>query len=100
LTAINRATISHLRSIGPASSCRRQDTPAVKSTFDAAVRVPAPLTALMGAIPVEEGGGDTDGLAHLPAAARDEGRRHRVFRFRQRVPVPSYLLALAVRGLT
>lgn len=31
-----------------------QDTPSVKSTYEAGVRVPKPLTALMSAVPVGE----------------------------------------------
>lgn len=63
----------HARSLLPC-----QDTPSVKSTYSAAVRVPAPLTALMSAV---------------------GGAGHRVFMFHQKVPIPSYLIALAVGEL-
>jgi len=58
-----------------------QDTPSVKITYSARVRVPAGLTALMSAEPVSQ-------------RAR-EGE----FSFAMRQPVPSYLIALAVGQL-
>jgi leukotriene-A4 hydrolase len=61
-----------------------QDAPLVKTTYDAAVTVPAPLVALMSAVPV----GD-------PVDAPGGGGG-RTFSFRQAVPIPSYLIALAV----
>ncbi len=71
-----------------------QDTPSRRLTYAAAVRVPEGLTALMSALPDDgaEGGGAE--LAHLPPRVGA-----RVFRFRQPLPIPSYLLALAVGGL-
>ncbi|KAF8069679.1 lkhA [Scenedesmus sp. PABB004] len=82
-----------------------QDTPSVKSTYSADVRVPAGLTALMSATPTDGdpprpgggsgGGGDAPGApARLPP--RDGAAR---FFFSQAVPIPSYLIALAVGEL-
>lgn len=68
----------HCRSMAPL-----QDTPAVKFTYTAEVRVPAPLTALMSSL--RESQESTDGTG--------------VFRFRQPVPTPAYLIALAVGEL-
>ena len=65
----------HARSVLPC-----QDTPGVKATYTAAITVPAPLTAVMSAVPIRDE--DEDGK--------------RVFRFEQAVPVPAYLIALVV----
>jgi leukotriene-A4 hydrolase len=77
----------HARSLLPC-----QDTPGVKFTYDARVTVPAGLTAVMSALREEEGegGGAADGGAAGGAAATT------TFRFRQPIPLSSYLLALAV----
>ena len=64
----------HARSMLPI-----QDTPAVRFSYDAALRVPAGLTALMSASSAGLGGGG--------------------FRFRQQRTIPAYLLALAVGRL-
>jgi leukotriene-A4 hydrolase len=69
----------HARALYPC-----QDTPAAKLTYGARVTVPAPLTALMSAIPVGEG---------QPVGATG-GKT--TFAFKQEVPIPPYLLALAV----
>jgi leukotriene-A4 hydrolase len=66
-----------------------QDTPLVKSTYDAAVHVPAPLRALMSAVPLE---GDAESGAGEEAGLT-------TWKFRQSVPIPSYLVALAVGDL-
>jgi len=58
-----------------------QDSPQVRFTFEATLRVPAGLRALMGAEPV--GGPGTDG----------------VFRFDMPQPIPSYLMAIAAGRL-
>ena len=71
----------HARALYPC-----QDTPAAKITYAAEVTVPAPLTALMSAIPVDEEKGK-------PMSS--DGNRT-TFRFKQDVPIPPYLLALAV----
>ena len=64
----------HARSIVPC-----QDTPAVKFTYDALVKHPKELTALMSAIIWRKG------LEHT--------------KFKQEVPIPAYLLALVVGDL-
>uniref|UniRef100_A0A0M3I5S5 Leuk-A4-hydro_C domain-containing protein n=1 Tax=Ascaris lumbricoides TaxID=6252 RepID=A0A0M3I5S5_ASCLU len=66
----------HARSLLPC-----MDTPSVKQTYDAEVRVPKGLTCLMSAI----GKG----------APREDGNDW-VFSFNQPVPIPSYLLAVVV----
>ena len=63
-----------------------QDTPSVKSTYTACVRVPKGLQALMSATLVEGNGSKSTGGTQS-------------FSFRQDVPIPSYLLALAVGQL-
>ena len=74
-----QAQAVHARSFYPC-----QDAPAVKFTWDATVRAPKPLTALMSAL--------SDGAPQDADAAR-------VFRFHQPVPTPSYLVAIAVGEL-
>lgn len=58
-----------------------QDSPAIRMTYDAVVRVPADLLALMS--------------AENPSSRNDHG----VYRFSMPQPVPSYLVALAVGDL-
>lgn len=58
-----------------------QDTPAVRQTYSATIRVPPGLTGLMSAARVPSGPAPTD------------------FRFQMPEPVPSYLIALAVGDL-
>lgn len=64
-----------------------QDTPAAKLTYAAAITVPNKLTALMSAVP--QGGSE-------PSAGSPDSH---TFHFKQDVPIPSYLLALAVGEL-
>ncbi len=64
----------HARSILPC-----QDTPAVKFTYNAVLKHPEELTGLMSAIRLSSSGGIT--------------------KFEQTVPIPSYLLAIAVGAL-
>jgi leukotriene-A4 hydrolase len=68
----------HARSIVPC-----QDTPLVKATYDATVRVRQPLTVLMGAI-------------HTETRQVDDLNE---FKFEQNMPIPSYLIALASGAL-
>ncbi len=69
----------HARSLLPC-----QDTPAIKSTYSARVTCPAPLSALMSAVESHsvENAGTT-----------------RTFSWEQKVPIPTYLIALAVGNL-
>lgn len=62
-----------------------QDTPSVKAPYEAHVTVPSTLTALMSAVPT----GSRDGV---------DGS-HKIFSFKQAIPIPSYLIALAVGAL-
>lgn len=72
----------HARSFIPC-----QDTPAAKITYSAAVTVPSALTTLMSAIPQ-----DSSKPSSGPSGTH-------TFHFKQDVPIPSYLLALAVGEL-
>jgi leukotriene-A4 hydrolase len=63
-----------------------QDTPSVKVTYTAELTVPRELTALMSAVPT--------GSHEVP---NDNSKK--VFTFEQKVPVPSYLVAIAVGAL-
>jgi len=69
----------HARSMLPC-----QDAPSVKATYDASVTVPKPLTAVMSAV---------------PAATDDGANNTRVFKFKQEVPMSSYLIALGIGEL-
>ena len=66
--------------------------PGIKFTYAATIHVPAQLTALMSALPAEEGEGGA------PAAARARPGT-RAFCFRQPMPISSYLFALAAGNL-
>jgi leukotriene-A4 hydrolase len=65
-----------------------QDSPGVRVTYAATIRVPEGLVAVMAADRKEEG-----------QAEGDEGRRTRSYRFEMPQPIPSYLIALAVGDL-
>lgn len=77
----------HARSLVPC-----QDLPGAKFTYDAAITVPAWATAVMSALPGEEE------KVHRGKKSKNGGGS-KVFHFRQPVPIPSYLLALAVGEL-
>ena len=77
----------HARSLVPC-----QDLPGAKFTYDAAVTVPSWATAVMSALPGEEE------KVHRGKKSKN-GVGCKVFHFRQPVPIPSYLLALAVGEL-
>lgn len=87
----------HARTLFPC-----QDTPLVKATYAARVSVPAHLTAVMSAL-AEHTGAAADAAAAdaaaAGAAASPPGGVLRTFAFSQPVPVPSYLVALAVGDL-
>ncbi|XP_061085836.1 leukotriene A-4 hydrolase [Conger conger] len=72
---------THCRTMVPC-----QDTPSVKHTYYAQVSVPRELVALMSAV---RDGQDPD----------PEDSNRTVYRFRQTVPMPSYLIALVVGAL-
>jgi aminopeptidase N len=69
----------HARTIFPC-----QDSPSVRFTFEAALRVPSPLVGAMAA-------------AHLGSEPAEGGT---TFRFHMPQPIPSYLFALAVGEIT
>ncbi|XP_001607975.4 leukotriene A-4 hydrolase [Nasonia vitripennis] len=69
----------HARSMLPC-----QDTPYVKSTYSAEIRAPAELNVLMSAI--------KDGIEEVDNSTK-------VHKFHQPVPIPSYLIAIAVGAL-
>lgn len=69
----------HARSIMPC-----QDSPGVKSTYTACVTVQKPLVALMSAV----------------ASGHEEFEDKIKYKFEQKVPIPSYLLAIVVGKLT
>ena len=62
-----------------------QDTPAVKSTFEACLRVPTGFKAVMSGVPVDE-----------PKVISAETKQ---FSFRQEIPIPIYIFAFAVGDL-
>lgn len=99
---------------------RAQDTPSVKMTYTSTVTVAQPLTALMSAETVQGGAhAQSPAAAHSrfaaaltqntaqnntvqdAASAQDGGATEKLatYAFRQRQPVPAYLLALAVGRL-
>ena len=79
----------HARSLVPC-----QDTPNVKMTYDAIVTVAAPLTAVMSAKRVPAAPAPT--LSRFASSLQGEPV---AFEFIQDVPIPSYLIALAVGEL-
>mmetsp|Transcript_1513 Transcript_1513/g.2166 ORF Transcript_1513/g.2166 Transcript_1513/m.2166 type:complete len:641 (-) Transcript_1513:278-2200(-) len=79
----------HARSLLPC-----QDTPGAKMSYSATVWVPEELTALMSAIPVDIPQSETTAKGH-----RNGSVAKKAFSFEQKVPIPSYLLALAAGKL-
>ncbi|CAM9156911.1 unnamed protein product [Choristocarpus tenellus] len=75
----------HARSLLPC-----QDSPAVKITYDAKVTVPSWATCLMSALAVEATSGPGEGKG-------EDGTR--TFCWTQPMPIPSYLIAIAVGAL-
>ena len=75
---------SQAQSIHARSFVPLQDTPRIRSTYDAVLRVPAVLTAVMAA--------ESEPGPVLAGSTR-------AFRFHMPQPIPSYLLALAVGDL-
>jgi len=71
----------HCRSLIPL-----QDTPSVKSTYNATIRAPKDLVVLMSAIHNGNGTLSSDGLT-------------KEYKFIQNIPIPSYLIAIVVGDL-
>lgn len=71
-----------------------QDTPAVKATYTASVSVPEPLVCVMSALA-------TGSTTENPTKGIPDTERtgNHVFTFSQPVPIPSYLIAIAVGDL-
>ena len=69
---------NYCRSIAPL-----QDSPGIKSTFNAILRVKAPYVAIASA---------------LPTGQREEGDL-KIYEYAQKIPVPSYLLALVAGNI-
>jgi leukotriene-A4 hydrolase len=82
----------HARTLVPC-----QDTPGAKFTYSAAVRVPAPLRALMSALADDDGGKNTASLQHIQSSSSSSETK--IYRFKQPLPISSYLLAIAVGDL-
>ena len=85
----------HARSLFPA-----MDTPGAKFTYRAIVRTPKDLVALMSALRVEEQSSEVtenDDLKHVESCRSCNSTR--IHRFRQDMPISSYLFALAVGDL-
>lgn len=113
LMALEHTHVTPPATVCPCCVVFVQDTPAVKSSYSAAVRVPAALTALMSAVPTDtppelpDGSTAAAGVPHLEgqqpppgSSGRSDGSSgSRVFYFNQKVCIPSYLIALAVGQL-
>lgn len=82
----------HARTVYPC-----QDTPGAKFTYTAAVKVPKGFTAVMSAISVDNLA-EEEQPRDLTFLEEDESGSS-IFRFRQKIPISSYLLALAVGHL-
>jgi leukotriene-A4 hydrolase len=87
----------HARSIIPCYDC-----PAVKMTYTAEITVPKWATALMSALPIKEDTGEAISKwakGVISAVAGEATKDKHTFNFEQPVPIPAYLLALAVGDL-
>jgi leukotriene-A4 hydrolase len=96
----------HARSFVPC-----QDTPSAKMTYNAGVKVPFGLTALMSALPTNNNNVDNDGQTILPSSSASmildffeststtTNASTRIFTFTQPLPIATYLIALAVGDL-
>eukprot|EP00830_Metopus_es_P002985 TRINITY_DN1275_c0_g1_i1.p1 TRINITY_DN1275_c0_g1~~TRINITY_DN1275_c0_g1_i1.p1 ORF type:complete len:658 (+),score=77.99 TRINITY_DN1275_c0_g1_i1:38-2011(+) len=74
----------HCRSIAPL-----QDTPGIKSTFNATMTVESPYVAIASALPVK----------HQEVINEETGKKENVYTYMQKIPVPSYLLAMVAGHL-
>lgn len=63
-----------------------QDSPGIRQSYDATIRVPADMRAVMSA-------------EHVAPEGQEDGRGLAVYRFRMSHPIPPYLIALAVGDL-
>lgn len=76
---------SQCQAINARSMVPCQDTPSAKATYSATIKAPKELTVLMSAI--SDGSEDVDDSSL------------KTFRFQQKVPIPSYLIAIVVGQL-
>ncbi|TPX36075.1 leukotriene-A4 hydrolase [Synchytrium endobioticum] len=70
----------HARSLVPC-----QDTPGVKATYSAEITAPSQFRALMSAIPEDE--------------VEDTAAQTKTWKFKQPIPIPSYLIAIAIGNI-
>lgn len=80
-----------------------QDTPSIKAPYTATITVPSPLQALMSAVisddlPEKKYSNDSTGSSSSSSSS-DDSQETLTYSFTQKVPIPSYLVALAVGKL-